>query len=239
VISQYQHGQFILKSHFLISSAFVFFSTFSNAQFDSGLDDDRLCKADCKYEYRMFRKYAQKGSSIALYSVGIMQLRGQGTEKNNELGFKHIQRAAIAGDPGANAQMGYFYLFGLYTEFNLESAQRHLNFAAEKGVGESQRVLDLITSYQQSKSNMYDMGASQPTEVEKKDKLGTVKGYVTEEDGFVEVIQVSSGLNYRDTLAAAQSQVCKSVTCDYFAKIAFVPKIRIANELERLAQLYP
>ena len=83
---------------------------------------------------------AEKGKERAQFRVGVMYLRGRGTEKNPTTGtawirkaFPAVQSAATSGEAWAQADLGSLYHNGLLVAQNDKEAARWYTLAAEQG----------------------------------------------------------------------------------------------------------
>lgn len=218
----------------IIAVIAIIFSQPSFADYKSNLKygDTRFCKSDCKYEFVTFRKFANKGSPIAQYTMGIMQLQAQGTEQNIEAGIRNIYYAAKDGDPGAQAQLGYFYLFGLYIDRDEKLGIKYLEMANKSKIKTAREVLSL---YEELKSTPAPVVNSESKTSSNKSEVRAQKQLSNK----TEVITIYAGLDYELLIQAAESQVCNQ-RCNYISKVAFAPRIRLSDSDERvlLQQLY-
>jgi len=170
---------------------------------------EKLCSMDCKSEFRFFRRYAQQGSSLADLSLGVMFLRGQGTEVNIPTGKRYIIRAAKAGEPGAQYQLGYLFMYGIYMPQDLEKATNWFKRAVKSKVPGAQKKVDLIESM------LSKEGIKNTREYFAKQAVVSPKALKKDNDKNMEVITVTFVASYKHILEAARAQTCntKSPSC--------------------------
>lgn len=219
-----------------ISIIFLLLLTSNNANSASTSNGSQHCQSDCTYELNMFKKYARKDSGLAEYMMGVMFITGQGTDKNIEAGVRHITKAALKKEPSAEFQLGYFYLYGVYVEPDIEKAEVFLTRAKKSGVRKAKEHLDRIHEIRNK-------------QFKKKETLSVNK--VLEEKGTknkntsitkMEVIRVFAGLNYSDIIYAAEQQTCKNawgkISCEPFSNSAFVPFLTVNKQEAKALELY-
>lgn len=97
---------------------------------------------------------AEKNDPIGKYCLGILKLKGLGTEKNIEEGLSWLQQAAESGNVKAQMELGNFYIAGTDAPKDYKKAASFLQSAAEQG--ETQAQLELGKLYQQRDGSIND-----------------------------------------------------------------------------------
>eukprot|EP00736_Rhodelphis_marinus_P012279 Rmarinus@m.19593 len=93
----------------------------------SGMERDH----PAAYEY--FQMAAQHENAEALYTLGVMNMKGQGVEKNVTESIRLFEQAASLGHVGAANGLGYIYLHGQGVEKNQTKALEYYRSSAEQG----------------------------------------------------------------------------------------------------------
>ena len=106
--------------------------------------NNSYCRSDCKYEFSFFKKYSRKGSTFADLAVSIMYYNGTGTKINIKKGYQHLLRAARYGEQGAQFQLGYFLMHGMYMKRDLIRALKWLKKAEHSGFEQATDYIDLF-----------------------------------------------------------------------------------------------
>jgi len=178
---------------------------------------ENLCESDCTNEFNFFRKYAEQGSSLAEFSLAIMYFRGQGTNVNVVTAKRYLYKAAKAGEPGAQYQLGYFLMHGLYLDKDLERARKWFKRAARKKVLDSSEkiaeidtLLDAKMETAQSILHVHET-AQQQVEINN-----------------IERITVTMHANYRQILRAAKAQTCNA-NCEPYWTTVLAPMITLTS----------
>lgn len=182
---------------------------------------EQLCESDCKNEFRFFRNYAAQGSSLADLSLAIMYYRGQGTETNVKAASRHLYKAAKAGEPGAQYQLGYFLLNGLYLKQDLPAARKWFKRAARKNTLDAKAKISEIDKMLAKKA---------PSE---SDDTAQIATYNARNDGSsllkdIEQITVVMHADYRQILKAAKVQTCNA-NCDPYWDSVLAPLIKLKS----------
>jgi len=181
---------------------------------------EQLCESDCKSEFNFFRKYAQQGSSLADFSLAIMYYRGQGTKVNVEAATRYLYKAAKAGEPGAQYQLGYFLMHGLYLKQDLTRARKWFKRAARKNTLDAKIKMTEIDAMVQPKTNSASQESalpeSQPVAMQSVDQ------------DKVERITVVMYADYRQILKAAKAQTCNA-SCDPYWSNLLAPLITLKS----------
>jgi len=197
----------------------------SPSQASSSSIIEQLCATDCKSEFQFFRRYARQGSSLADLSLAIMYLRGQGTKINISAGRRHLMRAANAGEPGAQYQLAYFLMYGMYLPQDIEKALNWFKRAVKSKVHGAQQKVDIIISLL-NKSGIENTRKHFIKEI----------AVNTSEQGIpsnIEVITVNFGANYKHILEAARWQTCntKNYVCPQQWRYITAPIIVLKNDV--------
>ena len=186
----------------LLVFLFISILTTQPLQASSNAKIEQLCAIDCKSEFMFFRRYAEQGSSLAELSLAIMYLRGQGTEVNIPVGKRFLMRAAKAGEPGAQYQLGYLLMYGIYMPQDIEKSLGWFKRAVKSKVPGAQQKVNSI-------ENMLDTkGIKGVNEHYAKQLLTSPEGSDSEQ--HIEVITVTFEANYKHILEAARAQTCNS-----------------------------
>jgi hypothetical protein len=159
---------------------------------------EQLCLNDCKSEFMFFRRYAKQGSTLADLSLAIMFLRGQGTEVNIPAGKRHLIRAAKAGEPGAQYQLGYLLMYGIYMPQNIERSLNWFKRAVKSKVPGAQAKVNTI-------ENMLDKSGLKNTKNHFIKEIDVTPS-APEELSYIEVITVNFSASYSHILEAARAQ---------------------------------
>lgn len=204
---------------FVVLIIFSSVSLFSNSSHSIELSD--MCESDCKNELQFFRKYSQKGSSLADFSLSIMYYRGIGTERNVKTATRLLYKAARAGEPGAQYQLGYFLMHGLYLEQDLERSRAWFKRALKKNTLDSKvkiaEIDNLISNNErpilptiEALSNKQNKNSVTPhTQIER--------------------ITVMLNVDYRQILEAAEAQACKHESCSPNWTHVLAPLIKLVD----------
>lgn len=208
------------NSTFAIISAVLVLSTVSIFSMSArAIELTDMCESDCKNELLFFRKYSKKGSSLADLSLAIMYYRGIGTERNLKTATRFLYKSARAGEPGAQYQLGYFLMHGLYLEQDLPSAKAWFKRAAKRHTLDSkQKILEI---------NNLIKNEEKPTLVAL--HSGSITPSNTSDSQLIENITVVLSVDYRQILEAAEAQVCTHESCGPSWTSILAPLIKIAD----------
>jgi TPR repeat protein len=166
-----------------------------------------FCETDCKMEFKFFRQYAKEGSSLANLMLAIMYYQGKGTDVDSDVGTRYLLKAARAGEPGAQYQLGYFLMHGVYMQRDLERALVWLKRAEKNNKKGATEQITRINQWQSSG----DVPASkaQARVVDASDNKSGERA--RDADGeLVEVVTVWGSFSYSQVLEAAKDQTCNA-----------------------------
>lgn len=202
------------------------------------INDNRtsFCKRDCTMEYNFFRKYSQQGSSLATYSMAIMNFKGHGREKNIPLANRQLLKAARYGEPAAMYQLAYNYLYGLHRKRDLEKAHLWFSRLDKFKTLDSKRFSTLLNRIL---SNEHTNTYTSVESVFNKIKVIEVEQpifHVKESSTNIERITISLEFSWSFVLYNAKLQTCY-INCTVGASHALIPLIRVVNEQEILKEL--
>ncbi|MBU0944438.1 MAG: sel1 repeat family protein [Proteobacteria bacterium] len=95
------------------------------------------------HAFRLYRKAAEQGDADAMFIVGGLYMKGQGTEVNRTEAFKWLYDAAIHGRSSKESQkiLGEFFLTGQGVPRNYSEAMQWYELAAQNGDVEAQNEL--------------------------------------------------------------------------------------------------
>ena len=212
----------------LILMSFVSFSSINANEYDLSY----FCNNDCSYERKQFKKYAKRGSNLAMLNYGLMLVTAKGGNKEVEKGVRLIKKASSNGGIAAQYQLGYMYAFGLHVEQDLEKAKLLLERASKKGVKKAKQYYKLV-----------EKGAIRATQevysthlknFEYTGKRSKTKESSNRENAGIEIISISPGFNYEDVIQASIDQVCKADHCGPTRSITPMPVLKLSNETELL-----
>lgn len=178
---------------------------------------EQLCESNCKNEFNFFRKYAEQGSSLASLSLAIMYYRGQGTDVNVQTATRHLYKAARAGEPGAQYQLGYFFEHGLYLNQDLVKARNWYKQAGRKN------TLDAKEKVRQLNQVLENNTTTAPTRQTSKN---AVKTPAIVDHKTIEKITVVMHADYRQILKAAKAQTCNA-NCEPYWNSILAPLIKL------------
>ncbi|WP_299267226.1 hypothetical protein [uncultured Psychrosphaera sp.] len=200
--------------------------------------DTSFCDSDCVYEYQRFRSLAQKDSGLAEYMQGLMLITGQGTDKNIDSGVRFIKRAAQKHEPSAQYQLGYFYLYGIYFEPNLEKAKKLLTMANKHNIKIAKKHLEVINKIE--KAPLIKNINTKVKPLTTNNKQPTIKEDLS--DLKFETITVTYTPNYSDIIYAAEQQICKNgwgkMDCKTFSNSALIPLFKSEQQENSVLSLY-
>lgn len=220
------------KFQYLIFIMVVYAAAFSldaNARADEvGEEATAWCERDCSNEYHFFKRFAGQGSSLANLSLAIMNYRGHGREVDIEAGNRFLYKAAKANEPLAMYQFGYFLLYGLYVEQDIERALGWFKKASQHNIANSKQMVSLIERY---------LAGEQSTQFEQIKRILTqqaqpspsMTGYQENRNGDIERISVVHGFTWEQAMIIAKQQTCK-INCDVQWGFMLYPRIRVQNE---------
>lgn len=80
-----------------------------------------------------FRTAAEMGHLMAQYNLGLMYIKGTGTEKSPEMAVKYFEMAAEGGLANAQFDLGLLYYQGDGVEKSYEMAVKYWKMAADQG----------------------------------------------------------------------------------------------------------
>lgn len=187
-----------------------------------------LCKRDCKMEYNLFRTYAKQGSSIANFSMAMMNYKGHGRDVNIPLANRQLLQAARAEEPIAMFQVGYFLMYGIYMEQDIEQALKWMikaNRVKVLDANERVKFLKYIITVESKKEDLiiHFNELYQGKKVE--DKLS-----IQSLDPNVEYITIVSDFVWSYVLDIAEQQTCNTSRCILPNLFTVIPRIRVEND---------
>ena len=201
----------------------------ANATVDEiGKEATAWCERDCSNEYHFFKRFAGQGSSLANLSLAIMNYRGHGREIDIEAGNRFLYKAAKANEPLAMYQFGYFLLYGLYVEQDIERALGWFKKASQHNIANAKQMVNLVERYlageqsaqlKQVKAILAQQAQASPS----------MTGYQENQNGDIERISVVHGFTWEQALIIAKQQTCK-INCDVQWGFMLYPRIRALNE---------
>lgn len=100
---------------------------------------------------KQYLKQAEAGHRKAQYRLGMMYLRGEGVERNHELGMRWLHTAAKRGDSEAQYQLGIIYRDGSGVNKNEDEAMKWLQKSADWGDKAAIRDLNALIAKQNAK----------------------------------------------------------------------------------------
>jgi hypothetical protein len=201
----------------------------------SSENNTNFCERDCSMEYKFFKKYAKNGSSLANFSLAIMNYKGHGRESDIELGNKQLLRAAKKNEPAAMYQLAYNLLYGLYGEQNIEKSYLWFKKAKKSGIVGANHyisVLDIASGRNEDDSKHQMIKLLKEVAATKQDTILS-----SDSTDPTEHITVIGRFNWSFVLYNAKRQACSSENCEEPSTFSFLPVIRIVNEENLLKKL--
>jgi len=219
----------------LLSSSFTANATVMNTD---------LCLRDCKMELQFFRRYAQQGSSIAKLALAIMNYRGQGKKIDIDAGNSYLVKAARAGEPVAQYQLGYFLMHGIYMKKDLRRSLSWFKKSSRYNILDSQelvaRLTETLNEYEaptmtlaQASSHFIVGDLVDKTDI----STSAAKKAIYHESSapIADRITITAAFNWADVLDAAQRQTCNNPSCKTtFMRKALIPRIILKNDHTKL-----
>jgi TPR repeat protein len=96
----------------------------------------------------LYREAAQQGDPSAWNNFGELQENGRGVPKDERAAFESYRQAAELGFPAGQFNLGRLYAGGKGVEKNIPEARRWLGKAAKAGIGNAQKILELLEAEQ-------------------------------------------------------------------------------------------
>jgi len=183
-------------------------------------------------EYNLFRTYAKKGSSIANFSMAMMNYKGHGREVNIQLANRQLLQAARAEEPIAMYQVGYFLMYGIYMEQDIKKALNWMIKASRfKVLDANERVKFLkhiVTKKNKNGVNKDDFSIyfnKLNKEEVVEDKLS-----IQSLDPTIEHISIVSEFVWSYVLYIAEQQTCNTTSCVPPNRFTVIPRLRVKND---------
>jgi len=198
----------------------------------SSENNTEFCERDCSMEYRFFKKYAKNGSSLANFSLAIMNYKGHGRKSDIELANKQLLKAAKKNEPAAMYQLAYNLLYGLYGEQNIEKSYLWFKQAKKAGIIGANYYLNVLDIASGLKSNDSKKKMVQFL----KEVAGTEQETILSSDSLdpTEHITVVGRFSWSFVLYNAKRQACSDKNCEKPSAFSLLPVIRIVNETNLL-----
>jgi hypothetical protein len=117
----------------------------------------------------LYRKAADKGNSIAQFSLGVCYFNGAGVEQNFTEATKWFRKAADQGDADAQYWLGYCYE---YLEFNDIEAAKWYRKAANQGHDAAKKKLGWCPENATDSVQLYQLGKKANNELSKAAEQG-------------------------------------------------------------------
>ena len=205
------------------------FSVDANARVDGvGEEATSWCERDCSNEYHFFKRFAGQGSSIANLSLAIMNYRGHGREIDIEAGNRFLFKAAKANEPLAMYQFGYFLLYGLYVEQDIERSLGWFKKASQHNILNAKQMASLVERYLAGEQSA-QFEQVKAILIQKAQPSALMTGYQENQNGDIERISVIHGFTWEQALIIAKQQTCK-INCDVQWSFMLYPRVRAVNE---------
>eukprot|EP01006_Ploeotia_vitrea_P042537 TRINITY_DN66633_c7_g1_i1.p1 TRINITY_DN66633_c7_g1~~TRINITY_DN66633_c7_g1_i1.p1 ORF type:complete len:932 (-),score=435.86 TRINITY_DN66633_c7_g1_i1:76-2871(-) len=147
-------------------------------------------KPNTKLGLRILKEWKSKGSVAATNALGVLYLRGKGVEHDARHAMDLMLRAASAGDPCAQYNVGVCLLFGWGRPRSGYGGETWLRRAAQQGHVEAQHLLGQITSNDYVRSRRFFHAAARQNHAPSMLRLALIldKGAVQKnEDGSITV----------------------------------------------------
>lgn len=183
---------------------------------------NEMCRSDCKYEVKILKQYAKEGSSLAEFSLAIMYYRGVGVKRNIKVANRLLAKSAKAGEPGAQYQLGYFLMYGMYMDKDLERAKMWFKRASLKSTLDSTAKINEINEILGENIQPSPVVTSS-TSIE---PYGSIREMTNEN---IEKITIVLNSDYDMILRAANSQTCTHKSCDIPWTSVLAPLIKLKN----------
>jgi len=115
------------------------------------IDDEASLKKGTKLQdaYLLFQKSSDLNNKFGSYLAGCLQIRGFGTNKNKEEGFKKIKKSADIGLARAQKKLGDLLWFGTGCNIDYSQSCVYYNLAAKQGDAEAVADLGWLYKYGQ------------------------------------------------------------------------------------------
>jgi len=190
-------------------------------------------------EYNLFRSYAKNGSSIANFSMAMMNYKGHGRDVNIPLANRQLLQSARAEEPIAMYQVGYFLMYGIYMEQDLEKALNWMKKANRfKVLDANERVRFLKRVLADEKNNLTNKNSliSYFNKLNEEEKV-EAKLSIQSLDPNIEHISIVSEFVWSYVLYIADQQTCNTSSCVPPNRFTVIPRIRIENDQNYFSHL--
>ena len=110
--------------------------------YDKGLE--AYNRGDYTEAFRILKPFAEKGDSVAQYSLGYIYANGDGVPQDYKSAVKWFRLAAEQGDSDAQSNLGHMYQYGIGVPQDYVLAHMWYNISASNGFTSERNFRDII-----------------------------------------------------------------------------------------------